>query len=258
MQSEATIDRRANYGIDAPGLVRGMAVGGLAAGAIAFVAFAVGNHGYGWAIRLQWLAGWAAVFLVGMACYMVWYSKVGKVRGRERLLELVPWSDGDAVLDVGCGRGLLLVAAARRVARGRAVGADLWHAADQSDNRPTATLENARVEGVADRVTVVTADVRALPFADGAFDLVVTHWVIHNLYAAPDRARAITEMVRVLRPGGHLLLADIAHRSEYAAQLGALGLQGVRTVVPWTDPLRAILTFGHFQPATVVARKPLA
>jgi arsenite methyltransferase len=252
-------DRRANYGIDAPGLVRGMAFSGAAAGVVTVISGVVGHHGHGWATALQWAAGWAAVSLVGMACYMVWYSKVGKVRGRERLLELVPWSDGDAVLDVGCGRGLLLVAAARRVAHGRAVGVDLWQAADQSGNRPTATLDNARIEGVADRATVVTADVRTLPFADGTFDLVVTHWVIHNLYAAADRSRAITEMVRVLRPGGHLLLADIAHRSEYAAQLTALGLEDVRKIVPrWTDPLRAVLTFGNFQPATVVARKALA
>jgi arsenite methyltransferase len=252
-------DRPPNYGIDATGLVRGMIVGGLAAAGLAVTAGVVGRHGHGWAVGLEWMGGWFAVYLVGMASYMIYSSKVGKVRGRERLLDLVPWSAGDAVLDVGCGRGLLLVAAARRVPRGRAVGIDVWQAADQSGNRPAVPLENARAEEVADRVAVVTADVRRLPFADGAFDLVVSHWVIHNLYAAADRSRAIAEMVRVLRPGGHLLLADIAHRAEYLARLTALGLEDVRLVGPrWTDPLMGVLTSGHFRPAAVVGRRARA
>src|SRR5437660_1447109 len=80
----------------------------------------------------------------------------------------------EAVLDVGCGRGLLLNAAARRLTTGKAVGVDLWQNADLSNNRPEATLENARLEGVADRVQVKDGDARQLPFADAVFDVVVS------------------------------------------------------------------------------------
>ena len=101
---------------------------------------------------------------------MAWDSKFGKVRERERLLDLLTWKGGERVLDVGCGRGLLLIGAAKRLTTGTAAGIDLWQQEDLSDNRPEATLENARLEGVANRVEVHTADMRELPFPDGSFD----------------------------------------------------------------------------------------
>src|SRR5439155_9251689 len=99
------------------------------------------------------------LLLTGLNCLanaggMLWYSKAGKLRGRERLLDLVPWRGDETVLDVGCGRGLLLVGAARRLTTGRAVGVDLWRGVDLSGNRPEAPLENARLEGVEGRVDV--------------------------------------------------------------------------------------------------------
>jgi cyclopropane fatty-acyl-phospholipid synthase-like methyltransferase len=71
------------------------------------------------------------------------------------------------VLDVGCGRGLLLIGAAKRLTTGKAVGVDIWQTEDLSGNRPEATLENARLERVAERVGVKDGDARRLPFADG-------------------------------------------------------------------------------------------
>jgi cyclopropane fatty-acyl-phospholipid synthase-like methyltransferase len=74
---------------------------------------------------------------------MVWSSKVGKLRERERLLDAVPWRGDETVLDVGCGRGLLLTAAARRIPDGKVIGVDIWQEVDQSGNRPEATWANA-------------------------------------------------------------------------------------------------------------------
>ena len=63
-------------------------------------------------------------------------------------------------------------------------------------------------EGVSDRVAVETADMRNLPFADQTFDIVMSNWAVHNVGAESDRAQALCEMVRVLRPGGHHPAAD--------------------------------------------------
>lgn len=71
-------------------------------------------------------------------------------------------------MDVGCGRGLLLNAAARRLTPGKAIGIDLWQSVDQSGNRPEATLANARLEGVAGLVEVKTGDMRELPRSQGS------------------------------------------------------------------------------------------
>ena len=152
-----------------------------------------------------------------MAVWMVWSSKVGKVKERETLLDRVAWTGRERVLDVGCGRGLMLIGAAKRLTTGIATGVDIWQAEDLSGNRPEATLENAAREGVADRVRVETADMRKMPFPDGAFDVAVSNAAIHNLYAREDRSKAIREIARVLKPGGVAVISDIRHLGEYAS-----------------------------------------
>ena len=80
----------------------------------------------------------------------------GKLRIWERELDHAGLRGDEQLLDLGCGRGAVLIAAARRLPTGRAVGADLW-TRDQSGNRPEVTLANAAAAGVADRVEVHTA-----------------------------------------------------------------------------------------------------
>ena len=123
---------------------------------------------------------------------MVWSSRSGKVRDRERLLDAISFGGAERVLDVGRGRGLMLIGAAKRLTPGgggRAVGVDIWQAEDLSGNWPEATLENARLEGVLDRVEVKTADMRKLPFDDASFEVVVSSKAIHNVYSKDGRWR---------------------------------------------------------------------
>lgn len=256
--------KQPDYGIDAPSVRRGMLAagiggaltGGLAAATATYATGAVGT-------AAAWIAGVCALgaaYGFGMAAYMTYGSRVGKLRTRERLLDLagavVPWTGREAVLDVGCGRGLMLVGAARRLSSGMAVGIDLWRAEDQADNSPDAALENARREGVSDRVKVETGDARALPFADASFDTVMSHWVVHNLPETVDRARALDEMLRVLRPGGILVLADIAHHQAYRAQLEARGLTDLQVRDGgWEARIIGALSGGSFRPQALVGRR---
>ncbi len=242
---------RPDYGIDAPGLMRAMFLAGGGAALLGVLAGLLGASA--WA----WLAAGPAAYCLGLGAFMLHYSRVTKVRGRERLLDLVPWRGDEAVLDVGCGGGLLLVAAAQRTPRGRAVGIDLWLARDQSGNRPETALENARREGVTPRVRVETGDMRSLPFADAEFDVVVSHWAVHNLQDPADRALAVREMRRVLRPSGFLVLADIACHAEYVAALRRDGWQSVAVVGrSLRSALAAAASLGAFHPLAVFAQKP--
>src|SRR5205085_3413028 len=138
---------------------------------------------------------------------------------------------------------------------GRAVGIDLWQAEDLSGNRPEATMENAKIEGVADRVEVQTADMRAIPFDDATFDVILSCAAIHNLYAPADRAKALGEIARVLKPGGRVLIDDIRHYREYARHLAGRGcsVRRVSSIVPTI--FLTLLTFGSLRPATLVASK---
>jgi len=246
---------RPSYGIDAPGLVKTFFFIGTGALVVALTAAHAPWLGGVLALALSALTWLVAVYALGMGFYMLYGSLIAKVRDRHRLLDLVPWTGSEAVLDVGCGRGLLLTAAAGRVPLGRAVGIDLWVAKDQSGNRCEATLANARAEGVAERVEVLTADGRQLPFADDTFDVVVSHWVVHNLDKPSDRLRVLDEMARVLKPGGWLLIADIENHVEYVSRLKALGFIDVRHIVSrFWDQVRALITFGTFRPGTVIGR----
>lgn len=229
---------RANYGIDAPGVVRAMLVGGgasLIAGIILAASMVPALRGYdGVGGAFIWMG---AAFLLGGAM-MLWSSRIGKLHARDVLLNRLSLDPAASVLDVGCGHGLLLIGAAKRVPQGRAVGLDLWSLRDQHANSREATLANAAAEGVSDRVEVHDGDMREIPFASESFDAVVSSLAIHNVSTRADRQRAIAEIVRVLRPGGQVAIMDIGHVGQYADDLRAAGMNQVRPLgfTPWIFP----------------------
>jgi ubiquinone/menaquinone biosynthesis C-methylase UbiE len=152
----------------------------------------------------------------------------GKLRVWDRVLDRADLQGNERLLDLGCGRGAVLIAAAKRLPEGQAVGADLWLGKDQSGNSPEATLANAAAARVADRVEVHTADMTALPFADDSFDVVTSALAIHNIPSSEGRYRAVDEAMRVLRPGGQLLVADFWPMArQYGAYIGQGTLRGL-------------------------------
>ena len=128
---------------------------------------------------------------------------------------------GARILDVPCGGGVALRGLRHRQ------GVE-YVATDIAPTMLDRTLAAARRRGVADQVTTEVADVGALPFPDASFDLVVS---FTGLHCFPDPARAVAEMVRVLRPGGVLtgsaLLNDSGLRHAPVRMAGrAAGLLG--------------------------------
>jgi SAM-dependent methyltransferase len=208
---------RADYGYDAPyALVIFTVVGGGAA--IGSLVSILRGSGRPAAILAVY-----AVFFLGNALSFLYTTRRGKFRVWEEILDGLQLRRDERVLDMGCGRGAVLTAVARRLTTGRATGIDLWSTHDQSGNARDVTLRNASLEGVLDRIDVETGDMRALPFPDGTFDLVVSSLAIHNVRGAAERARAVTEAWRVLTPGGRLAIADIRATAHYAAVLRGCG-----------------------------------
>jgi len=159
----------------------------------------------------------------------VFTTRRGKFSLWRGLLARLALRGDERVLDMGCGRGAVLLSAARELPDGKAVGVDLWRTVDQSGNSEETTLGNARLEGVADRVELHTADITALPFEADSFDVVLSSLAIHNIKGGGDREKAISEAVRVLRPGGRLVVADIKAVRRYAEHLRTLGMAEVAT-----------------------------
>ncbi len=155
-------------------------------------------------------------------------TRIGKFEVWAQILEGLRLRGDETLLDLGCGRGAVLLAAAKLLPKGRAIGVDIWRA-DQTDNSQQNTLRNAEREGVADRVEVRTADITDLPFDDNSVDVVVSSLVVHNISDPAARAKAISEAARVLRPGGRLAVADIWATRGHVQQLRDLG---------WTDARR--------------------
>jgi ubiquinone/menaquinone biosynthesis C-methylase UbiE len=133
------------------------------------------------------------------------------------ILTLAEVTDGDSVLDVATGPGYLARAAALLVrTTGRAVGIDAAPEMIAQAKR--------RAEAESSAAEFLVAGAQCLPFDDGSFDAVVARLAMHHLPGGI-KTRAVAEMVRVLKPGGFLVIADVETAS--AVEL----LHDVATVV---------------------------
>jgi SAM-dependent methyltransferase len=195
-----------DYGLDGGAAVRAMFIVGPAAaiGGFLIVRWTLNPH-LGLAYTLQ-IFGFCCLILTSL---MFASSRFGKLHARDRILARLKLRGDETVLDVGCGHGLLLIAAAKLLPRGRAVGIDLWSQWQQSDNSHEATLRNAALEGVAQRVSVHDGDMCKMPFADRSFDATVAHFAIHNVLTREGRREAIREIVRTLKQSGQVAISDL-------------------------------------------------
>jgi ubiquinone/menaquinone biosynthesis C-methylase UbiE len=141
------------------------------------------------------LIRWAAVYDLGSGL-------LGR-RGRQlraSIADRLKVGPGDRVLDVGCGPGRLALVLAQRVApAGFVTGID------------PAKQMLARARAKARRAGVLAefqeAYAQRLPFSDATFDAVSCTLALHHV-AEQDRATAVAEMYRVLRPGGRLVIGE--------------------------------------------------
>src|ERR1700685_3498476 len=162
-------NQRGRYGID--GGFAGLAVFGLVeAGLTGTVAWAVRDR----RPAVAALAGLGGAVVAGSAASYLYSTGPGKRAIWAQLLDELGLRGDEHVLDVGCGRGAVLMLAARRLPAGRAVGADGCPARAQSANSRAAAERNAVAEGARDRVELVDADARDLPFGSASFDVVVS------------------------------------------------------------------------------------
>jgi ubiquinone/menaquinone biosynthesis methyltransferase len=146
-------------------------------------------------------------------------------RWKRRLIDLAAIQPAERVLDLACGTGDLLFAAA---ARGRqAVGLDITHRMLELAARRAVKARPTDVgRPFTGRQDFITGDMLALPFLPARFDVVTTGYGLRNV---PDLAAAIGEIHRVLAPGGRLFSLDFNRpenpvvRAAYLSYLTAVG-----------------------------------
>lgn len=214
MAERVTPRRHGSYGIDAP-----YAPAFIAVMIVVVLVLAI--------LSGRWQTFVPVFFMLAVLGFYLHSTLRGKFVVWADLLDQLNLRGDEQILDMGCGRGAVLLMAAQHLTTGRAVGVDLWRSVDQSGNAVEATRRNAVAEGVADRVELHTGDMMALPFEDCSFDVVVSSLAIHNISGSAGREKAINEAVRVLRPGGRLMIADIRATRQHQAQLAKLGMNDV-------------------------------
>ena len=155
----------------------------------------------------------------------------------ERLCETVDLRAGQRVLDVACGSGNTAIAAARRGCD--VVGVDFV----------PGLLERGRERARAERLDIefVEGDAEDLPFPDGSFDVVLSTF---GAMFAPDQQRTADELLRVLRPGGTVGMANFPPHSLaggffFTAAKFSPPPRGVRPAVLWGSEERVLELFGN-------------
>jgi SAM-dependent methyltransferase len=213
---------KARYGFDAPGVMislLGAGIGGVALGSV------VVTFTGGWLQVAGGVIAAAALVPLVLGLSMVAYGLIGKRRMRDHMLGLIDWRGNERVLDIGTGRGLLLIGAAKRLGpSGSATGIDIWRTEDLTDNTLDRLAENVAMEGVEDRVALMTEDARKLSFPDASFDVVLSLYCIHNIEDEAEQKATLVEIVRVLKPGGRALIGEYLPTHRYAGILQEAGL----------------------------------
>lgn len=145
------------------------------------------------------VAGWA---LTGLALIQAFGINRPMELPTPRFLE----SGTGRVLDAGAGSGRAAVGVLLARPGAHVVGLDIYRGYwGIDDNTPERFLRNVQIAGAADRAAVRTGDVREMPFEDATFDAVVSAYVIDHL-SREGQAKALSEIARVLKPRGELLL----------------------------------------------------
>ncbi|MBV9689824.1 MAG: class I SAM-dependent methyltransferase [Ktedonobacteraceae bacterium] len=222
VSAQRLAQRRGDYGFDAPSVVISSILVGLVMLVLGLLSL------LRWRSRILGIIGllYSVCSLLSGVSY-IYTTRRGKFQVWAELLSSLHLCGDEQILDLGCGRGAVLLMAAAFLKEGKATGVDIWKSSDQSGNASSATWKNAEREGVAERVDLYTADMQQLPFANNSFDLVLSSLAIHNIPQRAGRYKALDEAVRVLKAGGRLIIADVFETQRYAEHLGELGMINV-------------------------------
>ncbi|QAA80367.1 class I SAM-dependent methyltransferase [Aequorivita sp. H23M31] len=214
--------KKIDYGIDAPKVIRRLLFIGILIISITLL-FPIVSFGEIELVTSGFI--WAGVSLIVGAILMTLYSKFGKLKHRDRILNKIQWTGSEKVLDVGTGLGLLMIGAAKRLTTGKAIGIDIFDSRDLSNNTLERTRANAKLEGVTGNTEVLRMDILKTDFPNDYFDVIVSNLCLHNIKKAKDRDAACAEIFRILKPEGKTIISDFINIGNYSRKFKSLGMK---------------------------------
>ncbi len=164
---------------------------------------------------------------------------------RRRTVRSLQLGEQPKVLDLATGTGDLAVDIARLTPGATVVGLD------PSPGMLGIARDKVAKKGLAERISLVEGDAQALPYANGEMDAVTIAFGIRNV---PDRARALREMARVVRPGGRIAILELSEGRR--GVMGAMARFHTRHVVPKVGALLSGKREYHYLQKSIAAFPP--
>ena len=164
---------------------------------------------------------------------------------RRHVLELAALEGNECVLDAGCGTGMMALRIAAQHPNCTVHGIDL------SPKMIAVAQQDAETQGLA--VDFRVGSIIDLPYPDGSFDVVITNIMYHHLDLAEKR-QAVSEIARVLKPGGRYVSAEFGPRARNALQRHLA--KGEYTLYP-SHLTEAGLAITHEELGVLALRKPV-
>jgi len=176
-----------------------------------------------------------ALFVYMIYAYWLFGKNDGGLQKKlcNALLDRLDWDGRGKALDIGTGSGRVAIYLAKKYPSTHCVGIDYWgnpwtYSRDICDR-------NAKIEGVADRMSFQRASAVNLPFQDGEYDLVMSNFVFHSVRVV-NKIPLTKEALRVLKPGGSFAFQDLFNKQFYGdmdifyKELQSWGLKEFRLV----------------------------
>ena len=188
------------------------------------------------------VAGVLCIVAFIMAIYMLIchetfaFGKGNMMAGvHEHLVKHLEWNGEGSLLDIGCGAAALTVRCAKTFPEAQITAMDYWgvewnYAKEQCER-------NAKIEGVADRITFQKGDAAKLDFPDETFDAAVSNFVFHEVRTAKDKRDVVKEALRVVKKGGAFSFQDMFSQKalygdmeQFVRELKAEGISEVHYI----------------------------
>jgi SAM-dependent methyltransferase len=169
--------------------------------------------------------------------FFVWAMNMSHSGLTDWGLEHVQVEKGFTILDVGCGGGRTVQKLAAIATEGRVCGVDFAAGSVAHSRAKNAQLIQAG------RVEIQQASVSRMPFPDGQFDLVTA---VETLYYWPDPAQDMREVLRVVKPGGTLLVIAEIYKHGTHDWLHQLPMTPLRGTVLSADEHRELFAAAGF------------
>lgn len=224
---------KVQYQLDAPPVVKFFCLLGLACSVGSLTIHMVNSY-FNYTILYWsfWLIFYSGISYLLISLAMVLTSFITKKRLIKILLPKL-LTGHRKVLEIGIGSRLGAITLAENNPAMRIDAIDTFNINDHKNNSLTLCQHNLKASHVDKNVTAHTADMRDMPFNSNHFDAAFGILSIHNLKRKIERKTALLEIIRVIKPGGKLIIIDFKYHKEYRKHLRQLGATGISISRPY-------------------------